>query len=35
VLGHVEVHDAPPVMGQHDRHEEHLEADGRHHEEVD
>ena len=35
VGGHIEVQDAAPVMGQHQKHVEHLEAKGGHREEVD
>ena len=35
VLGHVEVDDAPAVMGEHDENEEDAEAGGRHGEEID
>jgi hypothetical protein len=34
VLGHVEVADAPAVMGEHDENEEDAEAGGRHGEET-
>jgi hypothetical protein len=33
--GHIEVQDAPSIMGQHQKHVEYLEADRRHREEVD
>src|SRR5215469_17124950 len=35
MLRHVEVNDAPAMMSQHDKHEQHPKADGRHGEEVD
>ena len=35
MLGHVEVDDAPAVMGEHDENEEDAEAGGRHGEEID
>jgi hypothetical protein len=35
VLGDVEVNDAPPVMGEHEEHEQNAERSGRHGEEVD
>src|SRR5215472_8312123 len=35
VLGHVEMNDAPAMMSQDHKHEQHPKADGRHREEVD
>ena len=35
VLGHVEVDDAPAVVGEHDENEEHAQARGGHREEIE
>ena len=35
MLGHVEVEDSPPMVGEHDQDEEHAQVSGGHREEID